>query len=117
MERRMHPSVHGAETPGKPALIVAETGETVSFAELDRRSNRAAHLFRTHGLKAGDTIALFVENTPEFFDIVWGAQRGGLFFVCISTKLTTPEVAYIARDSGAKLLVASAGLGAVATQI
>ncbi|MEO6216018.1 MAG: acyl-CoA synthetase [Sphingomonas sp.] len=113
----MHPSVHGAETPDKPALIVAETGETVSFAELDKRSNRAAHLFRSRGLKAGDTIALFVENIPEFFDIVWGAQRSGLFFVCISTKLTAPEVAYIARDSGAKLLVASTGLDAVAAQL
>ena len=106
MESRMHPSVHGAATPDKPALIVAETGETVSFAELDRRSTRAAQLFRAQGLKVGDTIALFVENMPEFFDIVWGAQRSGLFFVCISTKLTAPEVAYIARDSGAKLLVA-----------
>ena len=113
----MHPSVHGATTPDKPALIVAETGETVSFAALDRRSNRAAQLFRAQGLSAGDTIALFVENVPEFYDIVWGAQRSGLFFVCISTKLTAPEVAYIVGDSGAKLVVASAGLGAVAAQL
>ena len=113
----MHPSVHGAETPDKPALIVAETGETVSFAELDKRSNRASQLFRALGLKAGDTVALFVENMPEFFDIVWGAQRSGLFFVCISTKLTAPEAAYIVRDSGAKLLVASFGLVAVAAQL
>ena len=113
----MHPSVHGAATPDKPALIVAETGEKVSFADLDRRSNRAAHLFRARGLKAGETIALFVENVPEFYDIVWGAQRSGLFFVCISTKLTAPEVDYIVRDSGAKLVVASAGLGAVAAPL
>ncbi|GAA0316920.1 acyl-CoA synthetase [Sphingomonas oligophenolica] len=113
----MHPSVHGRETPDKPALIVAETGETISFADLDRRSNRAAQLFRAKGLKAGDTIALFVENVPEFYDIVWGAQRSGLFFVCISTKLTTPEVDYIVRDSGAKLVVASAGLAPVAAQL
>ena len=113
----MHPSVHGAATPDKPALIVAETGETVSFAALDRRSNRAAQVFRAQGLKTGDTIALFVENMPEFYDIAWGAQRSGLFFVCISTKLTAPEVAYIISDSGAKLVVASAGLGAVAAQL
>jgi fatty-acyl-CoA synthase len=117
MERRVHPSIHGAETPDKPALIVAETGETVSFAELDRRSNRAAQLFRDHGLATGDTIALFLENIPEFYDMVWGAQRSGLFYVCISTKLTAPEVEYIVRDSGAALVVASAGLSEVAAQL
>ena len=105
-----HPCVHARSEPGKPALIVAETGETISFAELDRRSNRAAHLFRSHGLQAGDTIALFCENTPQFYDVAWGAQRSGLFFVCISTKLTAPEVGYILSDSGAKLIVASATL-------
>ncbi|CUS44312.1 MAG: acyl-CoA synthetase [Pseudomonadota bacterium] len=110
----MHPSIHGAETPDKPALIVAETGETVSFAELDRHSNRAAQLFRSAGLAIGDTIALFLENVPEFYDVAWGAQRSGLFYVCISTKLTAPEVAYIVRDSGAKLVVASAGLDVAA---
>ncbi|MEO5866961.1 MAG: acyl-CoA synthetase [Sphingomonas sp.] len=108
----MHPSVHAAAQPDKPALIVAETGEAVSYAALDRASNRAAQLFRSLGLQTGATIALLVENVPEFFDIVWGAQRAGLVFVCIPTKLTAPEVAYIVRDSGARLVVASASLHA-----
>jgi fatty-acyl-CoA synthase len=108
-----HPSVHARTDPEKAALIVAETGETVSFAELDARSNRAAQLFRACGLMVGDTIALCLENTPEFYDAAWGAQRAGLFFVCVSTKLTTPEIAYILSDSGAKLLVASASLAGV----
>lgn len=112
-----HPCVHARSDPGKPALIVAETGETISFAELDQRSNRAAQLFRTHGLEAGDTIALFCENMPQFYDVAWGAQRSGLFFVCISTKLTAPEVGYILADSGAKLVVASAGLASVAEHV
>ncbi|MET3827955.1 fatty-acyl-CoA synthase [Sphingomonas sp. PvP055] len=110
-----HPCVHARSDPGRPALIVAETGETISFAALDYRSNRAAHLFRAHGLHPGDTIALLCENSPQFYDLAWGAQRSGLFFVCISTKLTAPEVRYIVADSGAKLVVASAALaGAVA---
>jgi fatty-acyl-CoA synthase len=113
----MHPSVHASTAPDRPALIVAETGETVSFGELDRRSNRAAHLFRSLGLDVGDTIALFVENLPVFYDIVWGAQRSGLFYVCISTKLTAPEVDYILADSGAKLVIASAGLGYFAERL
>lgn len=112
-----HPCVHARSDPGKSALIVAETGETISFAELDHRSNRAAHLFRTHGLATGDTIALFCENIPQFYDVAWGAQRSGLFFVCISTKLTAPEVSYILADSGAKLIVASAALATAAQQV
>ena len=106
----LHPSVQARADPAKPALIVAETGETVSYAELDARSNRAAHLFRTRGLTAGDTVALCLENVPEFFDLVWGAQRAGLVFVCISTKLTASELDYIVRDSGAVLVVASSSL-------
>jgi len=113
----MHPSVHAIDHPDKAALIVAETGERISYAELDRRSNRAAQLFRAQGLGVGDTIALFLENVPEFYDIAWGAQRAGLFYVCISSKLTAPEVDYIIRDSGASLVVAAASLGSVAAAI
>lgn len=112
-----HPSIHARTDPAKPALIVAETGETISFAELDARSNRAAQLFRARGLAAGDTIALMLENTPEFYDIAWGAQRSGLFFVCISTKLTSAELDYIVQDSGAKMLIVSASLTVAAGTI
>ena len=110
----MHPARHAETQPDKPALIVAETGETVSYAELNARSNRVAQLFRARGLGRGDTVAYFLENHPSFLEFAWGAQRSGLFFVCISCKLTAPEVDYILADSGAKLLVTQASLGAVA---
>jgi len=110
----MHPSVHARTDADKPALIVAETGETWSYAELDRRSNRVAHLFRSRGLAIGDTVAIFMDNVPEYFALTWGAQRAGLFYVCISSKLTAPEAEYIIRDSGAKLVIASAALATIA---
>lgn len=113
----MHPSVHAGAVPDKPALIVAETGETWSYADLDRRSNRGAHLFRDRGLTIGDTIALFLDNVPEYFALTWGAQRAGLFYVCISSRLTAPEVDYIVRDSGARLVIASAAMAAVAAPL
>lgn len=113
----MHPSVHAQAWPEKPALIVAETGEAVTFGALDAASNRAAHLFRAAGLRIGDTVALFMDNVPEFYGIVWGAQRAGLFFVCISSRLTAPEVEYIVRDSGARLIVSSASLADTAARL
>ncbi|WP_066650807.1 MULTISPECIES: acyl-CoA synthetase [Sphingomonas] len=113
----MHPSVHAVASPAKAALIVAETGETISYAQLDAASNRAAQLFRASGLGIGDTVALFLDNIPEFFGLVWGAQRAGLFYVCIPAKLTAPEVDYIVRDSGARLIIASVATHGVAAAL
>lgn len=113
----MHPSRHAVTQPDKPAVIMAETGETLSYAELDARSNRVAQLFRSRGLKRGDVVALFLENHLRYLELAWGAQRSGLFFVCISCKLTAPEVDYILRDSGARLLVTQASLDKVASAL
>ncbi|NNM78208.1 acyl-CoA synthetase [Sphingomonas sp. ID1715] len=113
----MHPARHGAAQPDKPAIIIAETGETISYRELDARSNRVAQLFRARGLQRGDVIALFLENHSRYLEFAWGAQRSGLFFVCISCKLTAPEVDYILADSGARLLVTQASLAKIATAL
>lgn len=106
----MHPSVHAQTQGDKPALIMAGSGETVTYLQLDRRSNRAAHLFRSRGMNVGDTVAICMENQLHYFDAVWGAQRAGLTFVVISNRLTAPEIAYILRDSGATMLVTSMAL-------
>ncbi|MEL6876249.1 MAG: AMP-binding protein, partial [Pseudomonadota bacterium] len=58
----MHPSLHAQEHPDKPAIIMAGSGETRSYAELDQASNRYAQLYRAEGLKIGDTVALFLDN-------------------------------------------------------
>ena len=107
----MHPSVHAQSTPDKPALIVAETGETSAMPSSTAASNRAAQLFRARGLRDRRHGRVLPRERPRIFALTWGAQRSGLFYVCISSKLTAPEVEYIVRDSGAKLLVASAALG------
>lgn len=98
---------HADATPDKPALIMAATGETITYAALEERSNRCAQLFRSLGLRTGDHIALYLENTPRYHEICWAAKRSGLFFTCISSYLTAPEVAYIVQDCGAKLFISS----------
>jgi long-chain acyl-CoA synthetase len=110
----MHPSIHAQTHPDKPAVIVAETGQTVSFAELDAASNQVAQLLRAHGLKPGDAVAFMIANEAEYYGLVWGAQRTGVNFVCMSTRLTADEANYILDNSGAKLFVLSAKLAAQA---
>jgi acyl-CoA synthetase (AMP-forming)/AMP-acid ligase II len=113
----MHPFHHAAAMPEKPAIVMANSGETLTFAGLEARSNQAAQLFRARGLARGDVIALLLENSLDFLALCWGAQRAGLLYTCISTKLTADEAGYILGDCEAKLLIASASLAPVAAAL
>ncbi len=113
----MHPSIHARSHPDKPAIIIAETGEIVTYKQLDDQSNRAAHLFRSLGLGYEDVVAFMLENGPLYHGLAWGAQRSGLRYVCISSKLTQDETDYILENSGAKLLVVSGGLANAASTL
>src|ERR1700739_3141583 len=106
----MHPSTHAKTHPERPAYIMAYSGETVTYGELDARSNQTAHLFRSLGLQNGDAIAFFLEHHPRYYELLWAAQRSGLRFTCLSSKLTAGEVEYIVKDCEAKVLVTSTGL-------
>lgn len=110
----MHPSVHARSHPDKAAVIVAETGESISYGEVDAASNRAAQLFRSHGLGHEDVVAFMLDNSPHYYGLTWGAQRSGLRYVCISSRLTQDETDYILENSGAKLLIVSASLAPAA---
>ncbi|HBJ91281.1 MAG TPA: acyl-CoA synthetase, partial [Hyphomonadaceae bacterium] len=86
-EQTFHPCIHAAKHPDKPAIIMAATGETLSFGELETRSNQGAQFFRSIGLKKGDTIAFFMTNSVQYLELAWAAQRSGLDFSCISSRL------------------------------
>ncbi len=113
----MHPSIYAKTHSSKPAIIMAASGETITYGDLDARSNQVAQLLRARGIKVGETVALCMENHPWFFCIAWGFQRAGVHYVGISSRLTAPEIAYILEDSGAKLLIGSAYLAATLDEV
>lgn len=106
-----HPSVHARTQPDFPAMVIADTGEVLTYRELDEGSNRFARLLRSLGLKPGDRIAVMLKNSIAFPIVYWGATRSGVFITLLSTHLKAPEAAYILNDSGSRLLVLSAALG------
>ena len=71
----MHPSLQAARTPQKPAVIMANSGQTISFQELETRSIQVSQLLRARGLAPGDHIAIFLENHPWFHIIAFGIRR------------------------------------------
>ncbi|MEH6722708.1 MAG: acyl-CoA synthetase [Qipengyuania sp.] len=103
----MHPITHAQTRPDHPALIMAGSGQTVTFAEMDAYANRFAQLLRARGLKRGDHFAVLMENNVHYLQVVWGSQRAGTMMVPISTRLTAPEICYILKDAGAKFLLTS----------
>ena len=56
-----------------PALIAAD-GDTISYGELYRRSQRVAALLHEAGLRSGGGVALVLPNCPQFFEITWACQ-------------------------------------------
>src|ERR1700683_3042582 len=104
----MYPGTHAERQPDKAAVVMAASGETVTYRQLDQRSNRLAALLWDRGLRPGDAIAFSLENNARFFEVVWAAQRSGLYSTPVTSRLTADETAYIVADCGAKVLVASA---------
>ena len=113
----MYPGTFAETTPDKPAVIMAGTGEAVTYAELDARSSRLARLFTAAGLRPGDHISLFMENNPRFFEIYWAAMRSGLYLTAINRYLQPDESSYILQDSNAKALITSAAMAELAAPI
>ena len=113
----MHPHIHAKNNPDKPAFIMANSGEVVTYKELDERSNKIANLFRSKNLNSGDHIAIFMENNVRFTEILWAAQRSGLYYTPISSRLTASEVEYIIRDCEAKLIITSNTLKHVVVEL
>jgi long-chain acyl-CoA synthetase len=110
----MHPGLHAQTNPDKPALVLPARGVTVTYGALNDASNRAAQLFRSLGLGPGAGIAILLENHQSFYEIVWGAQRAGLYYTPMSTRLTPGEVEYIVDDCDAQVLVTSTAMAGLA---
>jgi long-chain acyl-CoA synthetase len=112
-----HPCHHALSTPDKAAYVMARSGETVTYGALEERSNQGAHLFRSLGLRRGDSIALMMDNNARFFEICFAAQRSGLLYTAMSSRLSTQEAEYILADCGAQALIVSSSLSAQAAEL
>ncbi|HOD28789.1 MAG TPA: AMP-binding protein [Syntrophales bacterium] len=86
--------------PEKPAC--AYFGRHVSYAELDRESNRFAQMLLAEGFQKGDVVGISLPNMPEYLFAWLGTLKAGCVVSGVSPLLTTAQVAYQLRDSDAK---------------
>ena len=110
----MYPGKYATEKADKPCLIMAGSGETLSFSEFDKRTNRLAHLLRNHGLGHRDHYSIFMENNVRYAEACGAGARAGLYYTCINSYLNADEVAFIINDSESKVLITSKARSEVA---
>lgn len=104
---KLYPGAHLPELADKAAVIMAETGEQLSFSQLDAYANQLARLYQWLGLKPGDHVAYCLENRLECSGVQWGAHYAGLYYTFVSTRLKGEEAAYIIEDCDARVVVVS----------
>ncbi len=103
-----------ADHPDRPAFIMAGSGEVVTTAEFEARSNQLAHLLLELGLGPGDHFSIFMENHVRYLECCGAGQRSGHYYTCVNSYLTAEEVAYIVDNSDSQVLITSAAKAPVA---
>ena len=103
----MYPGNGFVKCPRQSAFIMAKTGEAVTYAELEARSNRLAHLLRAQGLGRLDHYAIFMENNARYIESCSAGSRAGLYYTCVNSFLTPDELAYILNNSECRILITS----------
>ncbi|NDH63314.1 MAG: acyl-CoA synthetase [Alphaproteobacteria bacterium] len=103
----MYPGKHATLRAGQPAVIMAGTGETITYGELEARTNRLAHLLRAEGLGRLDHYAIYMENNARYVECCGAGERAGLYYTCVNSFLTADELAYVVNNSQSKVLITS----------
>ena len=113
----MYPGTYVESYPNKKALVMSDTGESMTYEELHTYAEKFANLLQNAGFQPGDHIALCLENRLEFLPICWGAHYAGLYYTAISSRLTAPEIEYIVKDCGALAFITSPYKGIEAKEL
>ncbi|HYD09389.1 MAG TPA: fatty acid--CoA ligase [Acidimicrobiales bacterium] len=94
---------HAAERPDRPAVSAGD--RTLTFAELDARSNQVAQALKAEGIGPEDRVAFLDKNSIEYFEILFGGGKLNAVNVAVNWRLAPPEVAYTVNDAQAKVFV------------
>ena len=95
-----------ARTPDAVALL--HEGETWTYAALDRASRRVAAFLRARGIGAETAVGVCAGRSPALAAALLGTMRAGAVYLPLDPASPADRLAWIARDAGAALVLASA---------
>jgi len=103
----MYAGAHVVSHAERPVFIMAESGESVTYAQFEQRTNRLAHLLRSIGLSPYSHYAIFMENNAHYLEACGAGARAGLYYTCVNSYLLADELAYIVNNSESQVLITS----------
>src|SRR5579884_1350846 len=89
---------------GDREAIIDERG-TLTYAELDERSNALANAWLDRGLEAGEGVAILVRNHRGFLESVFAGAKCGARIILLNTSFAGPQIREVAEREGTDLLV------------
>ena len=104
-----------ARTPDKTALHVGI--ESMSYGELDARSERLAAALRARGLERGDRVAIFMDNTLACVVSIFGVLKAGGVFLVVNPQTKHDKLVFIANDCAIRHLLTDIHLAGVASAV
>lgn len=96
--------------PKKLACVEVETGRKVTYEELNRLMNRYANYFDSLTYKKGDVVALYMENSIDFFAIWLGLSKIGVVSAFINSNLKLEPLAYSINSANCRAIITSSSL-------
>ncbi|MWV11870.1 AMP-binding protein [Pseudomonas sp. R-28-1W-6] len=87
------------------AIALDFYGHSLSWAELDRLSDRCAALLADLGVQPGDRVALFMPNCPQLHIAFYGLLKCGAVYAPVSPLSKALELGYQLKDSGARVVL------------
>ena len=91
--------------PDREAYVDGQSGERLSFAQLNSRCNRVANALVDIGVKTGDRVAIAVMNSAEFVEAYFAVAKIGGIIAPLNWRLVADELEFILKDSGARTLI------------
>ncbi len=89
-------------------IAVSARGRSLSYRELEERSNQLAHLLRERGVAKGDRVGLFFPKCVESLVCMLGALKAGAAYVPLDPQAPADRIAYILGDCGVRVLLTNA---------
>lgn len=87
------------------AVALIDRGASITYSELDRRTNQLARLLVGAGVKPGDRVGLYLDKSLESVIGLYGALKAGAAYVPLDPDAPATRLGYMARDCGIRCLL------------